>query len=394
MSTLLGSVTSSERTQLDTSSFREELLCRLKHREFVHWTNLGTDKDLVSMFAEIESNNPDVAKNANDTLKYLLDNSDFNFHSLVLKSFPIWPVDVPALEAIALKESESNNPIIRKRAEFACNYLFSTNGREVGFATATSLASKKLRDPDEKVQQEGLRYFQMLVECYRSALPKEDLLIAIEVASKMFSKKEVEVWVKANAFFKTLIEKGKEEDVLEIRQFIHAACTSEIASVYNLCDKLVTRTGDGNATDRISIVLEAMSTGNASESMHIRGEALKLAWRLLCFFPGLSLDAVVQSILIESRRESPGIQIFARIKEVAGLDYSNQASSLEKVVNARFKEYSEILFEALTNLSSCDDAFMRKEAAKIKEKLEQRGDLTSEVMGISAVHKALVELKV
>lgn len=327
-------------------------------------------QELVRLFAELESMDVDIATNAKENLDFLL-NQGFPLSHLFFRSLPLWPPNTAALLEIVLRQSASNNPILRERAIHACSHLITSYNCKEGYAVAKLLAEKKLGNPDETIQQEGLSYYKLLLNQNQPELPLHTLMMAIHAASKMFLR-ATNFAAEANCFFRDLIKYGKENDVLKMEQFLLDACVSDqFDRAFDLC-MLATHPSQKRL---LAILLKAASKGYASENKEIRRKAFFLSHELLAKAPEDSMDIIIQAILTESKRKEPCTNIILILRALVFYESSDPhllGGPFRETVKKRWSHDSILLLEALTNLSSCNESYIKNSAVKMKEKLEEK----------------------
>ena len=322
------------------------------------------NKELVAVFADLESEDAVIVKKAEDTLEYCVQNGlrveGLNLRCLALRSLPVLLDNAAQMEQLILKQSESNHATIRQRALFACSYLIKSGYTE-GFTTAASVASKKLRGP--------LQYFEELLTQSQPTLSHEDLLAALKVASALLVSEELDFFAQGYAFLEELAEKGQKDDVLEIKDAIFATYYVEDWKAFNLCHTIAKRFSDSQKL--LSIPLEVANAACASEHSYIRKSAVSLLRSIFLLAPEYGIEAFIQGILMESKQPDPFKSILSKLKCLVTHDFSDFPNAKE-IVEKRWKEDSVILLEALTCLSCCRSADIRKQAAELKQTLENR----------------------
>ncbi len=324
-------------------------------------------EELVSLFRDLESADPIVAEEATATLNFLEANGH-TLHHLVLHSLPLWPCNYAAIQRIALDSANSENSTARERAFIACKYLV-THRQDEGFEAATALAAQKLRNENADIRLEGLRYFTMLLERFKPDLPEEDLEAAIQVATQVHPTED---WLKATHFFDLLIKNGESNDILKAKQAFLDGCDSNYPIAFKQCEKIVT--DHHNNDDLMAIPLKAAVSGAESEDNFLHQQSLDLFWLLIGWRPELSIDKLVDALLLESNRQNPCIQILSRLNEVTGKNLENQTIACRNVVEERLRHnnHSAKLLQILDNLSRCNSPYERKQALEIKAYLENK----------------------
>lgn len=321
--------------------------------------------ELVQLFDDLESSDETVVQQAEQKIKNM-QRIDYPFHSLVLDSFPLWPVDEAALKEIALKPEA--HPLRQQRAFHACSYLV-THFREEGFQAATTLAAQKMRSDDEKTQIEGLKYFTLLLRRYQPELLQEELLLAIGIANRIAGSEES--WLVASSFFASLVENGKIEDVAQLKDTIPALCASENSTEvhmgFTISDKITTK-----RTKLNSIPLSGARSLCASDSEHNRGQGFSLFWRLLSWSPDETIDPLLDALEAESLRENPIIASISRLKELAGHKFSNLMVASGEAIKARAEQDAPLLIKILSALAACKNNYIVEEALKLKALVEER----------------------
>ncbi len=324
---------------------------------------------LVSLFDQLKSPDELAVRKAEEGIKYLQD-QQISFQTIVLHSFPLWPVDASALKQIALDQSESRHPLLRERAFHACSYLV-THGRREGYETAAILASKKMRSENETIQEEGFKYFVLLLNQWQPQLSQDDLVLAISIAKKICMTDQ---WVETSHFFETLVEHGREADVALLKNTALDLCTSDNFHAFyvgrNICNLIINN--HHNRADLVAISLQAAISMCTSENSYRRSKGLDLFWHLLRWTPTSTIDPLLQALEIESQRKDPEISTLGMLNELAGHDFSNLFHSTKEVVLQRAKEDAPTLLRILTNLSTCDSPYVQRRALKLKETVETR----------------------
>ncbi|MBS0620766.1 MAG: hypothetical protein JSS61_04835 [Verrucomicrobia bacterium] len=314
---------------------------------------------LVDLFNRLKSDDPQIVKTAEGQIKEL-EGQQISFHYLALHSFPLWPIDALALKQIALDEADSGHPLVRERALIACGYLF-LHGYSEGREAAAILSAKKMRNEDETVQQDGFKYFSLLLGKWRPTLPPEDLVLAISIAEKIC---ESDRWCDASSFFRTLVERGQKADVALLRETALNLCASENSHAYyigdEICEKIIEKRS--KEQDLVRISLEAIISMCGSKEGYRRGKAFSLFWSLLERCPELAIEPLLNALEEESKRKNPQIAALMRVDQLV----RHQVSGLTS------RSDDPQLLRILTNLSNCDSPYIQKEAEKLKQIVESR----------------------
>jgi hypothetical protein len=323
---------------------------------------------LVRLLDQLSSQDEGEVRQAEEEIRYFQE-QDVTFHTIVLHSFPIWPIDYLALNQIAVDQSESRHPILRQRAFYACSYLVSQTPK-LGYEIAAVLASKKMHSDEEAIQIEGLKYFIILLKQMDPQLTQDDLALAISIAKKISVTAR---WLVASTFFEELVKNGKVDDVAQIKNTVLDLCGSDDAHAQHIgrtiCKAIVLR--HHKHANLVEISLQAAISMCASEDQFKRGEGLDLFWLLLRWSPELTMDPLLQALEIESKRNKPMACIVVRLEELAGHDFSNLFHSAEVVILQRAKNDAPTLLRILTNLSTAD-AYFQEKALTFKQAIEKR----------------------
>ena len=347
----------------DNRSTRQILLRELQER------GKEQNPQLVSLFDQLKSQDQLTVQKAEEEIRYLQD-QQVSFHTIVLHSFPLWPVDASALKQIALDQSESRHPLLRERAFHACSYLVTHCSRE-GYEAAAILASKKMRSEDETVQEEGFKYFVLLLNQWQPQLSQDDLVIAVLIGKKICMTDQ---WIETSQFFEMLVKHGREADVALLKNTVIDLCASDNSHAFyvgrNICDLIVNN--HHNSANLVAISLEAAILMCTSEVPFRRSQSLDLFWSLLRWTPASTIDPLLQALEVESQRKNPEIRILGRLDELAGHDFSNLSQNTKEVVLQRAKKDAPALLRILTNLSTCDSPYVQQQALKLKQTVETR----------------------
>ena len=229
---------------------------------------------LVSLFDQLKSPDELTVRKAEKEIKYL-QHQQLSFQTIVLHSFPLWPVDASALTQIALDQSESSHPLLRERAFHACHYLTTNRYRE-GYETAAILASKKMQNGDETVQKEGFKYFVLLLNQWHPQLSQDDLVSAISIAKKISTTNQ---WVEASHFFEMLVQRGEEADIALLKNTALDLCASDNLNAFfvghNICNLIVNN--HHNCAGLVAIPLQVAISMCNFEEPYRRSQGLDLS---------------------------------------------------------------------------------------------------------------------
>ena len=234
---------------------------------------------------------------------------------------------------------------------------------------AELLASNKLRDPDAAKQAAGLEYFSMLLS-RSQAIPQEDLELAIHAASTLYASTP-DLHPKAHTFFKSLIEFGKPDEILKIKQALLSACNSrESYQAYWLCNLIAQKYH--YYEDLCTIPLEAACVGSASQKSAIRCYAFSLFSNLLLWAPKKSLSLLIEIIVQESQSPDPYREVLDILQQLVEYGHSQQTNEMKAFVSDRMREEAPVLLTAVANLSKCKIAGIKQQALMLKPRVEAK----------------------
>lgn len=197
-------------------------------------------------------------------------------------------------------------------------------------------------------------------------LLKNDLQLAIYAARRMFFSNYGTDPIEGYMFFRFLIEKGKEDDVLKLEAPLAHLCTSresrqldanKLDNAFGLCGEIAKRNNPSPNLLNIPLNIAKIAVGSADQR-YIR-LAFDLYGTLLRYIPQHSIKPLLDDIEIELRKDvsselgenHPCHEILTRVNELVDYDFSRLDSNKE-AVKEQWMQGLPSLRRAIDRLSS------------------------------------------
>ena len=346
-----------KKTPLPVLSKRQVLLIELRNprRQQI--------SQVTYLFDRLNSPDELTVQKSEEKIQYLLQQG-ISFQEVATHSLPTCPLDPEAIKQIALGQSEARHPLLKKRAAEACRYLLE-NSHVQGCKIAVAVASKKMRSSEESSQQEGLDYMALALKSYwRPKLLQEDILLAISIAKKLCATNRPS---DAHDFFASLVSHGQREDVEQFKDTLLDLCASDdrakLEVGFDICHQIAKQ---GKKINLMEIPLSIATSTCANENELRKEHGWRLFRTLLKKDCVLTIDPLLQAMEAESKQKVPLKDLLFRLEELV-IGYSFFYTSCNKR-----EPILQKLMQILSNLSTCDDEWLQKQALKLKAEVAKQ----------------------
>lgn len=318
---------------------------------------------LMDLFARLESADPEIVENAKLDLESLKA-EHFTLDALIESSLPCSPMNVEALQTIALTSLKSSDSILQQRAFQACNYLVS-NSPEQGYKMASDLAFTLMRSDDEHLQKRGVQYFTLLFKEKHPIVSKADLILAIEIAKNACATEESSITTRP--FFEQLVKHGRADDVLQLSSVLPGLFSSkhfrEAFVGIITCGQIAI-----DCPAAIAVPLEAATLACASKDPKTQHEGWMLFQHLLHFLPKQTIDPLLK--ILEA--SPPGMSMLLILKQLAGHQFPPLTTRTQRAVLERATNDALALMSILTKFDTCSSDHLKREAQRLMGLVQAR----------------------
>lgn len=316
-----------------------------------------TLSEVVALFEELESADPEIAENAKKKLE-LLKEQGFTSDTLIMCSLPYSPHDAQKLGEIALNNSKSSDPLLQERAFQACKYLVSHH-LELGNKAAVDLAHEMMHSNDAGVQKRGIEYFTLLFMRRGSVVAEDDLALAIGIAKAHAS----DPWGPTTPFFKAMVLNGTTKEVLRLGVTLLMLSNSNIQEEADVGLKICEEIARWRP-DAIKIALAAAKMACGSENQENQISGLGIFKSLFFWRPEHAIEPLIEAL--KNPAKTPHASILQLLTPLA--DHSSRLLTVKMsvVVVPRAVQDAPKLLAILEDVyNNAKPAYIKNEAQRL-----------------------------